>query len=287
MNDVKFKMMHRKEAMFLFVCFFVAFFIVGCSGNGIIKLPSKISENRSAGKINRDKMRVEIWSDVACPFCYIGKRKFEIALSKFEHKDKVEIVWKSYILDPSIQYEEGKTLYQYLCERKGWSMDYTRQINEHVINMAKEVGLTYHMDEAKVANTFNAHRLSHLAAKHGLQGKAEEKLFAAYFTEGKNISEEATLIQLGVEIGLDSTEVKSMLNSKEYYKEVQSDLEEAQQIGVRGVPFFVANRKMAVSGAQDSEVFLQFLEKMWEEEYKDIKGKDGSVCEDGVCTPSK
>jgi predicted DsbA family dithiol-disulfide isomerase len=143
------------------------------------------------------------------------------------------------------------------------------------------------MDKAIIASTFNAHRLSHLAAKHGLQNEAEEKLFASYFTEGRNIGDEATLVQIGVEIGLDSAEVKSMLNSKDYYKEVQNDLSEAQQLGVRGVPFFVASRKVAVSGAQDSDVFLQFLEKTWKEEFKDVKGKDGNVCEDGVCTPSK
>lgn len=213
-------------------------------------------------------MQVEIWSDVVCPFCYIGKRKFEQALSRFPQKDKVEIVWKSFQLDPEAS-ATGMDYQKNLSERKGWSPDQTRQITENVTKMAAEVGLEYHFDKAIAANSFDAHRFSHLAQEHGLQDAAEEALFKAHFTEGKNISDRAMLIQLGETIGLNPSEVKTVLESQEFSKEVKSDIEEARQLRVTGVPFFVFDRKYAVSGAQDSEVFLQTLVKAletWEEE---------------------
>ena len=210
-------------------------------------------------------MKVEIWSDVICPFCYIGKRKFEKALAQFDHQNEVEIVWKSFQLNPDMKTEAGKNINQYLAEAKGWTLDHAKSMNEHVSNMAKEVGLTYHFDKAIVANSFDAHRFSYLAKKHGLQNEAEEKLFAAYFTEGKNTADHNTLIQLGADIGLNPDEVKKMLDSNEFADEVRQDIYEAQQVGVRGVPFFVFDEKYAISGAQDSAVFLQALNKTREE----------------------
>ena len=210
-------------------------------------------------------MKVEIWSDVICPFCYIGKRKFEKALAQFDHQNEVEIVWKSFQLNPDMKTEAGKNINQYLAEAKGWTLDHAKSMNEHVSNMAKEVGLTYHFDKAIVANSFDAQRFSYLAKKHGLQNEAEEKLFAAYFTEGKNTADHNTLIQLGADIGLNPDEVKKMLDSNEFADEVRQDIYEAQQVGVRGVPFFVFDEKYAISGAQDSAVFLQALNKTREE----------------------
>lgn len=210
-------------------------------------------------------MKVEIWSDVMCPFCYIGKRKFEMALSQFEGKENVEIVWKSFQLDPGIKTDPAKNVNQFLAERKGWTLDYAKQMNDYVTNMAKQVGLEFNFDKAVVANSFDAHRFSHLAKKYNKQNEAEEQLFKAYFTEGKNTADHDTLIQLGVEIGLDADEIKQMLGSDTYSEEVRMDVYEAQQIGVSGVPFFLFIDKYAISGAQDSSVFLQALETISKE----------------------
>ena len=210
-------------------------------------------------------MKVEIWSDVMCPFCYIGKRKFENALAQFSHKDEVEIVWKSFQLNPDMKTEANKNINQYLAEAKGWSIEKAKEMNDYVTNIAKEIGLTYNMDKAVVANSFDAHRFSHLAKKHGKQNEAEEKLFEAYFTDGKNTADHQTLVQLGSEIGIDQSETLAVLASNEYADEVKQDIYEAQQVGVRGVPFFVLGEKYAISGAQESSTFLQALNKTWEE----------------------
>ncbi|CAN5406072.1 DsbA family oxidoreductase [soil metagenome] len=231
-------------------------------------------------------MKVEIWSDVMCPFCYIGKRRFENALQQFAHKDEIEIIWKSYQLDPTMQTEAGKNINQYLAERKGWTLDYARQMNAHVTAMAKEVGLNYDFDKAIVANSFDAHRFSHLAAKYGLGDAAEERLFKAYFTEGKNISDHGTLIKLGTEIGIDASVIKQMLATDAYTYEVQHDINEAETLRLKGVPFFVMNRKYGVSGAQPEEVFLKTLEKSfydWKQEQQQLElvVTEGEVCKPG------
>ena len=210
-------------------------------------------------------MKVEIWSDVMCPFCYIGKRKFENALEQFAHKDEVEVVWKSFQLNPDMKTEAGKNINQYLAEVKGWSIEKAKEMNDHVSGIAKDIGLTYHLDKAVVANSFDAHRFSHLAKKYGKQNDAEEKLFEAYFTDGKNTADHQTLVQLGSEIGMDATEISTVLSSDEFADEVNQDIYEAQQVGVRGVPFFVLGEKYAISGAQESSTFLQALNKTWEE----------------------
>lgn len=204
-------------------------------------------------------MKVEIWSDVMCPFCYIGKRKFEMALNQFEGKENVQVVWKSFQLNPDLKTNPDKNINQYLAEIKGWTVEHAKQMNDHVTQIANEVGLKYNMDKAVVANSFDAHRFSHLAKKYNLQNEAEEQLFKAYFTDGKNTADFETLIQLGVEIGLDVGEIKQMLESDDYSEAVRMDIYEAQQIGVSGVPFFLFIDKYTITGAQDSSVFLQAL----------------------------
>ncbi len=216
-------------------------------------------------KTNTAIMKVEIWSDVMCPFCYIGKRKFEAALAQFAHRDKVEVEWKSFQLNPSLETDPGKSVKQSLAESKGWSLEQADEAMSYVVGMAESVGLTYQYDKAVVANSFDAHRFSHLAKKHGLQDAAEERLFAAYFTEGKNTADSATLVQLGTEIGLDPEAVRQLLRSGDFAADVDKDIEEARQLGITGVPFFVFNRKYAVSGAQDSKLFLEVLEKAFAE----------------------
>jgi predicted DsbA family dithiol-disulfide isomerase len=211
-------------------------------------------------------MKVEIWSDINCPFCYIGKRKFEKALNEFGQKDKVEVIWRSFQLDPELKYVPGQTVHQYLAVRKGVSLEKGKEMNTYMSGMAKEIGLSYDFDKAIINNTLNAHRLLHLAHKHGVQNEVKEKLFAAYYTNGKNLGETETLVQIGESAGLEGEEIRAMLESALFIQDVQQDQYEAQQIGVQGVPFFVFNDKYAVSGARESEIFTQVLEKVWQEE---------------------
>ncbi|QIP15269.1 DsbA family oxidoreductase [Spirosoma aureum] len=217
-------------------------------------------------------MEVEIWSDVMCPFCYIGKRKFERALSEFPHKDQVNIVWKSFQLNPAMKTDPDKTINEYLSEAKGWSLEQARQMNDRVTAMASEVGLSYDFDKAVVANSFDAHRLIQLAKANGLGDAAEERLFRAYFTEGRNTADHDTLLELGTDIGLDATAVEQLLQSDQYAEAVQHDIYEAQQVGARGVPFFVLNRRYAVSGAQQPETFLGALNTAWAESEREVSG---------------
>jgi predicted DsbA family dithiol-disulfide isomerase len=209
-------------------------------------------------------MQLEIWSDILCPFCYIGKRKLEAALAEFPQADQVQITWKSFQLDPDFQSAGGENYLESLSARKGWSLDQTRQITANVRNMALGVNLHYNFEDMIQANSLDAHRLTHLAAKHGLQQQAEEALFRAHFVEGKDVGNHAVLAEIGAAIGLEPTAVSSMLDSKEFADAVQHDVAEARQLGINAVPFFVFNRKYGVSGAQDKQVFLQTLEKALE-----------------------
>ena len=234
-------------------------------------------------------MKVEIWSDVMCPFCYIGKRRFESALEQFGHKEEIEIEWKSFQLAPDLETDPEINIDQYLADKKGWSIDYARQMNAHVTQMAAEVGLTYNFDKAVVANSFNAHRFSHFAKSKGLGPEAEEQLFKAYFTEGKNIDDTDTLVNLGHEIGLAVADVKQVLENNTYADEVKQDIAKAQYLGIHGVPFFVLNNKYGVSGAQAVPVFEQTLSKAfgeWQQqnEKPQIEVIDGPACgPDGDC----
>lgn len=216
--------------------------------------------------MKESKMKVEIWSDIMCPFCYIGKRHFEEALKQLPNAKDVEVVWHSFQLDPSLPKPASKlNAYQYLAERKGISYENSVSMHESVVQMAKNAGLDYHFEKAVVANSFDAHRLIQFAKTKGLGDAAEERLFKAYFTEGKNMCDAPTLLQLAKEIGLDEKEAKEVINSNAYSAEVKKDIEEAYQIGVSGVPFFIFNRKYAVSGAQPSSTFLSTLKNCLEE----------------------
>ncbi len=235
------------------------------------------------------KMKVEIWSDIMCPFCYIGKRKFESALAQFPDKENIEIEWKSFQLSPDVKTTPGKNINEFLAEHKGISVAQAKQLNDQVTHMAAKVGLTYRFDISVVANTFNAHRFLHFAKDHGKQNEAEELLFRSYFTDGKNIDDQSTLLELGGQLGLNPADLQSVLASDKYSDAVRADITEAHKIGVRGVPFFVFDRKYAVSGAQDVEVFLETIEKSfqeWRTANTDIQLKitEGQTCKpDGSC----
>jgi predicted DsbA family dithiol-disulfide isomerase len=209
-------------------------------------------------------MEVKIWSDVRCPFCYIGKRKFEAALAEFTHKDDVTITWKSFELDPNLQTVEDTNIYDYFSKAKGIPQVQAVEMFDNVTAIAAEVGLDFKLEQSVVANSFKAHRLIQLAKTKNLGNAIEEELFKIHFTAGKNIDNEQVLLDAGRNIGLEEDDVKALFKSDDFDAEVRIDQLEAQRIGIRGVPFFVFDDKYAVSGAQAPEVFLQTLEKTWE-----------------------
>lgn len=230
-------------------------------------------------------MKIEIWSDVVCPFCYIGKRKLEKAIEKFPFKDKIEIEWKSFLLNPDQKTNPSINTLEHLSQSKGWSMEQTREITSNVVNMAAAQGLEFDFERAVVANTRNAHRLIHLAKESGKGDAMKERLLKAYFSEGKNVDDFPILISLGKDVGLEEDKIKAMLESNQFDEAVDQDIYESRQIGVKGVPFFVLDRKFGISGAQPDEVFDQTLQKAWTEFAKnnsvlDMAGNsDGKSCE--------
>lgn len=210
-------------------------------------------------------IKVEIWSDVVCPFCYIGKKKFEKALASFTAKDSVEVIWKSYQLDPEQKEKKYSSALEYMVESKGLTEAAVEGMFQNVEQMAGDEGLSYDLKRTIPANTFKAHRLIQLAKSKGLGDLAEEQLFRSHFLDFENIDSEDILKAVGKAIGLSEKEVESALSDKAYEEMVLADMYEAQQVGVRGVPFFVFNQQYAISGAQPSEVFLDTLNKLKEE----------------------
>ena len=231
-------------------------------------------------------MKVEIWSDVVCPFCYVGKRKFEKALGEFAHRDDVQIEWKSFQLTPDFVPTPGESMHAMLAKKKGVSEAEGRRMNDQMTMIAKEVGLNYNFDNTIPANTFLAHQLIHFAAHQGQQATMKERLFAAYYLEGRDLNELDTLLNLTAELGLDTDAARQALEAGTYANEVRRDEYEAQQIGVRGVPFFVFEDKYAVSGAQPSEVFAEVLDKVWDENHPKTQPTmlaDGPACGPDGC----
>ena len=232
-------------------------------------------------------MKVDIWSDIRCPFCYIGKRKFEIALEQFPHKDNIEVVWRSFELDPNIKTDPSLNYLEYLAQKKGITVPEVQEMSQHMADTAKEVDLHFDNTKIVIANSFNAHRLIHLAKAKGLGNEAKEQLLKAFFIDGKNIDDDQTLKEIGSLIGLDPDEVEKLLSSNAYEEAVREDEVQAQNLGINGVPFFVFNNKYAVSGAQSPATFLQALEQSWSESDEadglDIIS-DGEACSaDGDC----
>lgn len=202
-------------------------------------------------------MKIEIWSDINCPFCYIGKRHLEKALQAFS--GKVEIEWKSFELDPVSHPPKGSDQMELLARKYGKDRAWAVKMNENMTAMAREAGLDFHMDKIIPANSFNAHRLIHLAKKHHKQDQMKERLLAAKFVEGMDIDEPAVLTQLAQELALPIQEVAHLFESDDFAKDVRADEEMARTLGISGVPFFVFDQKVALSGAQPVEVFLEVL----------------------------
>ena len=234
-------------------------------------------------------MKIEIWSDVMCPFCYIGKRNFETALSDFADKNKIEVEWKSYQLDPSMPEVATESQEDYLIKRKGMNREQVQGMLENVTRMAEQAGLEYHLDESIMANSKRAHQLIQFAKTKNLGSEMEEQLFKAFFTDGKNIADTEVLTQLGKEIGLDEDELQTAFTDEQYQYQMAQDIQEARNIGVQGVPFFVFDRKYGISGAQPPQAFAETLNKSfaeWRKENPEIKLEmtQGASCDtDGNC----
>jgi len=230
-------------------------------------------------------MKVEIWSDVVCPWCYIGKRRFEAALAQFEHADDVEVIWRSFELDPGAPQLQREPHAERLARKYGVSLAQVEAMDARLVGEARKEGLDFHLAESKGGNTFDAHRLIHLAAESGRAGEMKERLMKAYFTEGVAIGERAELVRLAADVGLDEAEVKAMLSSERFADAVRADEARARAFGISGVPFFAIDERYGVSGAQPAEVLLDVLRQAYvNSQMVVVGGEDADSCADGSCT---
>jgi predicted DsbA family dithiol-disulfide isomerase len=228
-------------------------------------------------------MTVEIWSDIVCPWCYIGKRRFESALAQFPHRDQVDIIWRSFQLDPNAPQQVEGTSAERLARKYGVTVDEAAAMNQRVSDVATGEGLDYHLDIARSGNTFDAHRLIHLAASLGLQDAAEERLMHGYFSEGLPVGDPEALVAALEEVGIDADGAREVLASDAYADAVRADLQRASMLGISGVPFFVLDEAYGVSGAQSTEVFLSALQQAWTASHPltMVQGNAGSEACDG------
>lgn len=210
-------------------------------------------------------MKVDIWSDIRCPFCYVGKKKFEKALEDFSHSEKIEVTWHSFQLDPNLKTQPETNPYEYFSKAKGISTTQAKAMHEHAKNAGKEIGIDFNFDDSKVANSFKGHLLIQLAKTKGLANEIEEALFQAQFITGQNIDDENVLLEIGKSVGLTAEEIQNAFTSEEMAHAVSQDGLMARQLGINSVPFFVFNDKYGVSGAQQPEHFQEVLKKSWEE----------------------
>ncbi|WP_413363913.1 DsbA family protein [Lysinibacillus sp. 3P01SB] len=232
-------------------------------------------------------MKIEVWSDYVCPFCYIGKRQLEKAIKESGYEKQIEVEYKSFLLDPSTPIDAEESIYEALSKKYNLSIEETKKMTANVAARAEEVGLDYNFDEMKTANTTAAHRLAKLANEQGKAPAYNERLMKAYFLEGEAIGRPEVLKRLAEEVGLDIKKVENVLSSHQFEDAVEADIYEAQQIGVRGVPFFVFNNKYGISGAQPQSLFTQTIEQAAAEAglKKSIQlvGDEGATCSDGEC----
>jgi len=210
-------------------------------------------------------LKVEIWSDIACPWCYVGKRRFEAALAGFEHRDQVEVSWRSFELDPGAPREREGDRVEQLARKYGTSREQAEKMHEQMTAVAAGEGLEFRFDIARSGNSFDAHRLTHLAAAHGRQDAMKERLFRAYLTEGEVIGDPAVLERLGLEVGLPKDELRELLAGDRYAAEVREDEQLAASLAITAVPFFVVDRAIAASGAQPPELLRDLLERAWDQ----------------------
>ncbi|GAA5065020.1 putative DsbA family dithiol-disulfide isomerase [Thermocatellispora tengchongensis] len=206
-------------------------------------------------------MKIEVWSDFVCPWCYIGRRRLEKALARYERADEVEVIWRGFQLDPTQRRGENIPTVEMLSTKYGVTPQQAKAMNDKVSALAAEEGLTYHLDDALTANTFDAHRLACFAATRGLGDAMHERLQRAALTDGEAIDDVDTLTRLATEVGLPSDATRTVLDGDAYAEDVRADIQEAQALGVRGVPFYVIDRTYGISGAQPVEVILDALHR--------------------------
>ncbi len=230
-------------------------------------------------------MKVEVWSDVVCPWCYIGKRHLEQALEQFEHSDEVELVWRSFELDPRAPAKREGPLFEHLARKYGTSLAQAEAMGERVADAARGVGLDFQFGKAQSGNTFDAHRLLHEAHAQGLGDAFKERVMKAYFCEGLLPSDHEALEALAVEVGLDAEKAREVLASDKWAQDVRQDEVKAHDIGVRGVPFFLFGEKFGASGAQPVEHLLVGLKRAWDENTPvDAPEEDATVCTPEGCS---
>jgi predicted DsbA family dithiol-disulfide isomerase len=229
-------------------------------------------------------MQVEVWSDVECPWCYIGKRKLEAALSRFAHADQVEVVWRSFQLDPSIPEGHTEPTLPALAAKYGRSVTEMAQMQRRVEEVAAGEGLRYHLAEGVSGNTLLAHQLIHLAAGHDLGGAMKERLLHAHFEEQRSVFEVDPLVSLALEVGLDADEARAALTDGRHLAAVHEDIATARALGATGVPFFVVDRTYGASGAQPAEVLLELLERAWAESHPLLTVPAAEGCTDDSCS---
>ncbi|NYF98500.1 DsbA family oxidoreductase [Janibacter cremeus] len=222
-------------------------------------------------------MQIDIWSDIACPWCYIGKRRLETALADFPHRGEVGVTWHSYQLDPTLPEHYDGTSAEYLASRKGFPVEQLEEMSRHVAEQAVGEGLAYDFDSLVVANSARGHELLHLAKDRGLGDEVKEALLSAHFEHGADIGDVDTLVRIGAAAGVDEGEIRASLADGRYKAAVASDIDMARQIGVTGVPFVVVDMKYAVSGAQPPEVFREVIDKAWAEQAPAIQVVDSST----------
>jgi len=228
-------------------------------------------------------MQVEVWSDVVCPWCYIGKRRLESALERFPQRDQVEVIWRSFQLDPTVPEGETHPTLPALAAKYGASEEAMRANMAHVEEIAAGEGLEYHLADGVSGNTLLAHQLLHLAAEHGLRNELKERLLHAHFEEGRSVFEVDSLVALGAEVGLDATEAREALTDRRFLAAVHQDAATAQALGATGVPFFVVDRKYGAAGAQPAELLLQILERAWTDAHPLITVPAADGCTDDSC----
>ena len=232
-------------------------------------------------------VRVEIWSDVVCPWCYVGKRNFEAALAEFEHRDQVEVIWRAFELDPSAPTEREGDYAPHLARKYGMSVAQAEKTIETMTATGAKAGVVLDFGKARPGNTFDAHRLIHLAGERGVQGAVKERLLRATFTDGEPIGDRDALLRLGVEAGLAEDEAAAVLDSGAYATEVRAEQNLALDFGISAVPFFVIDRTFGIPGAQPPDVILRALQRAWEKSARPLElagevagapGCDGDSC---------
>jgi predicted DsbA family dithiol-disulfide isomerase len=232
-------------------------------------------------------MKVEIWSDIVCPWCYIGKRRFEAAMARFAHRGDVEVIWRAFELDPTAAAAPEGDLAERLASKYGTTIERARAMQANMTQVAAQDGLDFRFDIARSGNTFDAHRLLHLAAEHGVQDDLKERYFKAYLTDGQPIGDRETLVRVAAEAGLDAATAREVVESDAYARDVRAEERRASALGITGVPFFVIDEKYGLSGAQPADVLLDALEQAWEESHPAatlvVAGGAGNACVGDEC----